>query len=179
MPKNNRNGQADIWSEEQFDRVLAELSPKMRCLLSICYYTSCRISEALQLTAEDVVGDRLVFRRATTKTKRTREVKIHPKLAAVMAETELPSSGYLFPGRGRSGHLTRQAVDRALREACDYLGLKGYSTHSSRRTAATRLNNAGVPLRVIQQIGGWSSLAALQRYLEVTPDQVEAAIAKL
>lgn len=50
---------------------------------------------------------------------------------------------------------------------------------ASRRTAATRLNNAGVPLCVIQQIGGWSSLAALQRYSEVTPDQVEEAIAKL
>lgn len=179
MPKNNRNGQADIWSEEQFEEVLNELSPKLGCLLSICYYTSCRIGEALQLTAEDVVGDRLVFRRATTKTRKTREVKIHPRLAAVMAQADLPQSGYLFPGRGKKGHLTRQAVDHALREACDYLGFKGFSTHSSRRTAATRLNNAGVPLRVIQQIGGWSSLAALQRYLEVTPDQVEEAIAKL
>lgn len=178
MPKNNRNGQSNIWSEDQFEQVIAELSPKMQCLLSICYYTSCRISEALQLTAEDVVGDRLVFRRATTKTRKTREVKIHPKLLAVMEQVELPTSGYLFPGRGKRGHLTRQAVDHALREACDYLDLKGFSTHSSRRTAATRLNNAGVPLRVIQQIGGWSSLAALQRYLEVTPDQVEEAIGK-
>lgn len=179
MPKNYRNGQAEIWSEDQFEQVMNELSPKMRCLFSICYYTSCRISEALQLKAEDVVGDRLVFSRSTTKTKRTREVKIHPKLAAMLAQAELPSSGYLFPGRGKKGYLTRQAADHALRSVCDSLALKGFSTHSSRRTAATRLNNAGVPLRVIQQIGGWSSLAALQRYLEVTPEQVEEAIGKL
>jgi integrase/recombinase XerD len=179
MPKNCRNGQAEIWNEEQLQQVMDELNPRMRCLFSICYYTSCRISEALQLKAEDIVGDRLVFRRSTTKTKRTREVKIHPKLAAAMAQAELPSSGYLFPGRGKKGYLTRQAADHALREVCEQLGFKGFSTHSSRRTAATRLNNAGVPLRVIQQIGGWSSLAALQRYLEVTPDQVEEAIAKL
>jgi integrase len=33
--------------------------------------TSCRVSEALQLKAEDIVCDRLVFRRATAKTKQT------------------------------------------------------------------------------------------------------------
>jgi integrase/recombinase XerD len=179
MPKNSRNGQAEIWSEDQFEQVMNQLSPTLRCLFSICYFTSCRISEALQLKAEDRVGDRLVFRRATTKTKRTREVKIHPKLAAVMEAAELPKRGYLFPGRGKQGHLTRQAADHALRLVCQDLELKGFSTHSHRRTAATRLNNAGVPLRVIQQIGGWSSLAALQRYLEVTPEQVDEAIGKL
>lgn len=179
MPKNRRNGQAEIWNPNQFEQVILTLSPTMRCLFSICYYTSCRVSEALQLTAEDIVGDRIVFRRATTKTKRSREVKIHPKLAAILAETNLPSSGYLFPGRGKQGHLTRQAADHALRQVCDQLGLQGFSTHSNRRTAATRLNNAGVPLRVIQQIGGWSSLAALQRYLEVTPEQVDEAIGRL
>ena len=179
MTKNHRNGQAEVWSEDQFELVMHHLSLNMRCLFSICYYTSCRVSEALQLKAEDIVGNRLVFRRSTTKTKRTREVKIHPKLAAVMAQADLPKKGYLFPGRGKRGHLTRQAADHALRKVCEDLGLKGFSTHSSRRTAATRLNNAGVPLRVIQQIGGWSSLAALQRYLEVTPEQVEEAIAKL
>lgn len=177
--KNHRNGQAEIWSADQFELVMNHLSPKMRCLFSICYYTSCRISEALQLKAEDIVGDRIVFRRSTTKTKRTREVKMHPKLAEVMTQAELPMHGYLFPGRGQRGHLTRQAADHALRMACDELDLQGFSTHSNRRTAATRLNNAGVPLRVIQQIGGWSSLAALQRYLEVTPEQLDEAIGKL
>lgn len=179
MSKNYRHGQAEIWNLDQFEQVMTQLSPKMRCVFSICYYTSCRISEALQLKAEDRVGDRFVFRRATTKTKRTREVMIHPKLAAILAQADLPKQGYLFPGRGKKGHLTRQAADHALRVVCEDLGLKGFSTHSNRRTAATRLNNAGVPLRVIQQVGGWSSLAALQRYLEVTPEQVEAAIAKL
>jgi len=36
-----------------------------------------------------------------------------------------------------------------------------------------------VPLRVIQKIGGWASLAALQRYLEVSDEQMDEAIAKL
>ncbi|MEA5452951.1 tyrosine-type recombinase/integrase [Leptolyngbya sp. CCNP1308] len=55
----------------------------------------------------------------------------------------------------------------------------GISTHSFRRTALTNLSNAGVPLRVIQEISVHRSLASLQRYLEVSPEQKKAAIAAL
>jgi integrase/recombinase XerD len=41
------------------------------------------------------------------------------------------------------------------------------------------MSNANVPLPVIQKVSGHSSLAALQRYLEVKPDQVVAAVALL
>jgi len=124
------------------------------------------------------VGDRIVFRKRTTKTKQTREVAIHPRLAEILAAA-LPARGYLFPGRDGKKPMTRQAADQALRNVCDYLGLQGFSTHFNRRTAATRLNNQGVPLRVIQKIGGWASLAALQRYLEVSDEQMDEAIGKL
>jgi integrase/recombinase XerD len=56
------------------------------------------------------------------------------------------------------------------------LACLGITTHSFRRTALTKLSNAGVPLRVIQQISGHKSLASLQLYLQVTPDQVESAV---
>jgi hypothetical protein len=35
MPKNNRNGQAEIWNDQQFEAVMLELSPKMRAVFSI------------------------------------------------------------------------------------------------------------------------------------------------
>lgn len=75
--------------------------------------------------------------------------------------------------------MSRQAADKALRQVCDRLELKGVSTHSFRRTAATRLHKNNVPLRVIQKIGGWSSLQALQLYLEVSQEQVEDVISLL
>lgn len=179
MPKRDRHDQAEIWAEGQFEPVMAELKPQMRALFSICYYTGCRVSEARQLKAEDVVGNTVVFRKATTKTKRTRSVPLHPKLKEILGETPLPNSGYLFLGRGGQGPITRQACDAALRKACDRLGLRGYSTHSSRRTWATRLDRAGVRLKTIQDLGGWSSMAALQRYLEVSEEEKVGAIGQL
>ena len=178
MPKNNRNGQAEIWDDKTLMMVMNELSPSMRSLFSICRYTGCRVSEARQLRAEDLVNGHIVFRKTTTKGQQTRQVKIHPALAEVLEGESLPKSGYLFPGRGEKP-VTRQACDKALRSACDRLGFDGFSTHSFRRTALTRMSNAGVPLRVIQEISGHLSLAELQKYLAVTQEQMEGAIALL
>lgn len=179
MPKRDRHDQAEIWTANQFEQVMGDLSPKMRSIFSICYYTGCRVSEARQLQAEDVVGGTLIFRKATTKEKRTRAVPIHPQLKAVLETADLPRTGFLFPGRSGEGPITRQACDLALRKACDRLGLRGYSTHSNRRTWATRLDRAGVRLRTIQDLGGWSSMADLQRYLDVSEEEKVDAIAQL
>ena len=178
MPKRDRHGQAEMWTEEQFQQVMVELSPKMRAIFSICYYTGCRVSEARQLKAEDVVGNSIVLRKATTKTKRTRSVPIHPQLQRILDQAQLPTTGYLFLGR-KAGCVTRQACDAALRKACDRLGLEGFSTHSHRRTWATRLDRAGVRLKTIQDLGGWSSMVALQRYLEVSEAEKAEAIERL
>ncbi|MEM9487335.1 MAG: site-specific integrase [Cyanobacteria bacterium P01_F01_bin.116] len=178
MPKRDRNGKAEIWTDERLDQLWLELAPRFRALFSICLYTGCRVSEARQLQAEDIIENYIVFRKQTTKAKATRQVKLHPKLRTVLAEIELPSEGYLFPGKFR-GCITRQTADYALRQACDLLGFRGYSTHSFRRTALTRLSNAGTPLRVIQKISGHASLTELQKYLDVTDDQMEDAIANI
>jgi integrase/recombinase XerD len=45
--------------------------------------------------------------------------------------------------------------------------------------ALTQLSNAGIPLRVIQEISGHNNLEQLQKYLEVKPEQVRGAVAAL
>jgi integrase/recombinase XerD len=57
--------------------------------------------------------------------------------------------------------------------------IEGGSTHSFRRTCLTQLSNAGIPLRVIQEISGHNNLEQLQKYLEVKPEQVRGAVAAL
>ncbi|MBD2774815.1 hypothetical protein [Iningainema tapete] len=81
-------------------------------------------------TLEDIIRDRIMFRTPTTKTKKSREVKISQKLAELMIEVGLPKIGYLFAGRNGLGYRNRQSADLALLKACDYIGLKRVSTHS-------------------------------------------------
>jgi integrase/recombinase XerD len=105
------------------------MSDRYRLLFGICYFTGCRIAEAIQLKREDV-GDRsITFRRQTTKTNKTRTARIDPVLAQIMSEMGLPDRGYLFPARDGEGHLSTRAADLILRKYCDYLGIKGVSTH--------------------------------------------------
>lgn len=185
------NGQAEILTPEELRLLFSEglQSPRDKALFGICFYTACRISEALALRARDIRGGVVTFRKATTKGKlRTRAVDVHPGLAKILAAYKplhLNSAKYytlnappamLFPGvLGLTEHLTRDAADKILREACNKVGLQGVSTHSFRRTALTQMNNAGVSLRTIQEISGHSSLTELQRYLEVSPEQRRAA----
>lgn len=171
--KNNRNGQAETLSEQQLEQLFEVLQPNHRLLFGICYYTSCRISEALKLQRSDIIGDRIVFRASTTKTKQTRDVKIPQKLAALLAGSEMPGQGFIFPGK-YGGHLTRQAADLALRKACDYIGLQGVSTHSFRRTAVTRLYHAGVDLKTLQKRTGHVNLSNLALYVDVPQSAVDA-----
>ncbi len=75
------------------------------------------------------------------------------------------------------------AVERAqaaLREAQkDTSRLEGYVWHSNRHTFASRLVMAGVDLRTVQELGGWRSLAMVQKYAHLAPAHRLAAVEAL
>lgn len=172
------HGQAAILSSAEERRLFVALGTERdRAVFGICLYCGCRISEALQLQVQDVSPGAITFRKGTTKGKqRTRQVPMAPRLAMIVANYERPTEGYLFPGRQAGTYLKRGRADQILREATQKAGLAGISTHSFRRTALTRMHNAGVPLAVIREISGHRTLAALQRYLEVEPQQMVVAV---
>jgi integrase len=87
-----------------------------------------------------------------------------------------PDNPYLFPGFGGTGCLARTTGKEIFINARERVGIAGISTHSWRRTALTDMLNAGIPLRVIQEISGHQRLSNLQKYLEVLPEEVKAAI---
>ncbi|MGB3691780.1 MAG: tyrosine-type recombinase/integrase, partial [Spirulinaceae cyanobacterium] len=90
-----------------------------------------------------------------------------------------PRGWFLFPGRHGKGHINPDSAARILRVSCEKLGIEGVSNHSFRRTALTQMSNAGIPLTVIQEISGHRNLDELQKYLEVTTEQVRGAVSSL
>ena len=160
--KVNGNGQGKILTTDELRLLFSEglRSPRDRALFGICLFTGCRVSEALALQTSDIKGGTLTFRKSTTKGKlKTRAVDIQPGLAQLLAkyQDQLDSlkPRALFPGmRGVSPTLTRSMADKILKTACSSVGLVGVSTHSFRRTALTMMSDAGIPLRVIQEISG-------------------------
>lgn len=185
--KIDRNGKAAALTDAQLDQLLAAApSPRYRALWAIQRWTAARISEALALRWADLNGC-ITFRRATTKTKATRQVPVAAALLAALAEYRAaweaehghppaPSEA-LFPAAGSTtSPMSRQAADKALRATCEALGLQGVSTHSFRRSLAQAAVGRGVPLHVVQRITGHKSLGSLGEYLQASEAEVLAAI---
>ena len=189
--KVNRYGRAAILTPAQISLLFNEgfVKPRDKALFGVCLYAAARINEACTLLRGDVIGFKgvrsvLVIRSYNTKGKQeTREIQIHPKLKEYIEEHHRNdlwhTRPHLFPGRHGRNHIRKVSADAILREACHKLEIEGVSTHSFRRTALTRMSDAGVPLRHIQAISGHKTLAALERYLGVTEQQKETAISTL
>lgn len=175
MPKVNRNGQATVLTPEQLDELWSHLKQPHRLITQVCYFTAARVGEVCALHVDDVVNGEIVYRAQNTKTDTTHTIVIAPPLAKALAGGKLPTIGYLFPGK-RRGHISTQAVDLALRDVCDYLGFRGVSTHSFRRSLLTHLYKAGHSLRTLQQISGHQDIGNLARYLDIDREEATRAL---
>ena len=189
--KVNRYGRAAILTPTQINLLFNEgfTKPRDKALFGVCLYAAARINEACTLLRGDVIGFKgvrevLVIRSYNTKGKReTREIQIHPQLKEYIEEhhrTDLWNKRpHLFPGRHGRNHISKISADAILREVLFKLEIEGVSTHSFRRTALTRMSDAGIPLKHIQAISGHKTLASLERYLGVTEQQKQKAISTL
>ena len=89
-------------------------------------------------------------------------------------ENKLGSDSYLFFTESKNTnfakgakHVSSQSVDQFFRKAFDWIGIKGGSTHSLRRSRLTHLHiDENWSLREIMDISGHSSIMSLQQYLD-------------
>ena len=185
--KINRHGQAKVLTQSEIQLVFTHglHSSRDKTLFGVCLFTACRIRECCTLLTSDIytrgqVRPRLIIRKGSTKGKLgTRSIPVIEDLRKLLTDYySLAGSDYLFPGRS-DRHISEDSAARILRQACHRVGVEGASTHSFRRTALTQMSNAGIPLRVIQEISGHRNLEQLQRYLEVSDEQVLGAAASL
>jgi integrase/recombinase XerD len=186
--KVDRHGKAKILTQQEIQLLFREgfQNNPDRCLFGICLFSACRVNEACTLKVMDAydtagrVRPKLIIRKQNTKGKlATRTIPVIEDLRLILTNYQ-PAVGqdYLFPGRF-SGHIDPESASRILRKAYRRVGIEGASTHSFRRTALTQMSNAGIPLRIIQEVSGHRSLSQLQNYLEVQDSQVLGAVTVL
>lgn len=192
MPKLKRHGQASVLSDSEYVKLLKQVkNTKHQLFILIGRYTGERWGAIRQLRVEDVYGrdgeplTHITFRASTRKAdpsgrKKTRQVPIHEQLATVLRGYRLEKGQqWLFPGRWPDKPMCFRNTDKFLRAAAEKAGLEGVSTHSTRRTLITRLDEAGVGLVTIQKITGHRDLRTLQRYVEIPDSRLKAAISLL
>ncbi len=201
--KNNRHGQAKIFENNEFQKLVAHTHKEShRLAFQISYYTAARMGEVVKLPMQSVyardgkVLDYIIFWSEITKDDDTRSVPVSSILKSYLERYWLtfyasrPKDNpvdfdnkdfFLFPGNAGAGHIQFQSVFRAMQRALKRIGLKGrgYSCHSFRRTALTKMADQGISEKVMMSISGHDDPKNLHYYIDVKESQRFSAIATL
>lgn len=159
---------------------------RMATLLELLYATGMRVSElvTLPLTAADRNPAMLLVR---GKGNKERQIPLSdPARKAIVAWLNVRAgalqegeeSRFLFPSRGKEGHLTRQRFAQLLKEVALKAGIDParVSPHVLRHAFASHLLEAGADLRSVQLMLGHADIATTQIYTHVVPEKVRSLV---
>jgi integrase/recombinase XerD len=157
-----------------------------RTALSLSVRAGMRIGEIAALKMSDVRGldgkavSVINLSRHQTKGNRSRRVFISDDLRKILDQylatiTDLDDSRAFIRSTRTGQHFSN--ISLSLRFKAIYLAA-GISTssHSGRRTFATRLNAAGIGMRTIQNALGHANIQTTALYCDVTDDQLINAV---
>jgi integrase/recombinase XerD len=172
-----------VLSQDEVARFLAAVDNlKQRMVLTVCYATGLRISEAVRLTPAAIDSKRMVIRVEQGKGGKDRYVMLSPKLLDMLRNywDRTRPGEWLFPGRRPGEPITPASIDATCREVRQRCGIgKPVTPHSLRHAFAVHLLEAGTNLRTIQLLLGHRNLATTARYLMIATDKVCATVSPL
>jgi len=160
-------------------------APVYRVCLETIYCCGLRISEGVALQVPDVDSERMVLR-VRGKGNKERQVPLAQRsLESLRALWKLHrSTPWLFPGRlqphasAQEGPISHDSLRAAFHAALHDSGVtKRATVHSLRHAYATHLLEAGVQLRLIQEILGHKSPRTTAIYTHLTAE-VRAQVAQ-
>lgn len=161
------------------------------CLMQLLYATGMRVSELVSLPLSSAKGDpRMLLIKG--KGGKERMVPLSPPARSAlrdwlrmreadedMARVEgKPASAFLFPSRGKSGHLTRHAFYSLIKD----LAVKGgvspdkVTPHTLRHAFATHLLANGADLRAIQTFLGHADVSTTEIYTHVLEERLKELV---
>jgi len=147
-----------------------------RLILELLYGSGLRVSELIDLNWENIETDQRMIR-VFGKGSKERLVPFGPGVKKLLEDWKLLSKegtkGPLFLSEKGAERLTVRTVHRLVQRAALRVGIYGVSPHTLRHCFATHLLERGAPLRVVQELLGHESIAATQRYLSITAEQMK------
>ena len=92
-----------------------------------------------------------------------------------------PASPWLFPSDSASGHLTRQAFARDLKDVAAAAGIDParISPHVLRHAFASHLLHNGADLRIVQELLGHADIATTQIYTHILDERLKSVVRDL
>ncbi len=182
-----------VLSEDEVERLLAAArvregvrGRRLVALVELLYATGLRVTELVGLPLAALGGDPR-FLMVTGKGGKDRLVPVgEVALRAVADYLEVRAvfvpdgkvSPWLFPSRGRSGHLTRLRFGPLLKELAVEAAIRPerVSPHVLRHAFASHLLAHGADLRAVQKMLGHADIATTQIYTHVLDERLKALV---
>ncbi len=184
-------------SVQEVDRLLdaARNTPREAlrnaCLMELLYATGMRVTELVSLPVSAARGDpRMLLVRG--KGDKERLVPLSPPARDALAtylqardaaedaarQDGKPASKFLFPSRGKSGHLTRHRFFGLIKEFAVAGGVSPakVTPHTLRHAFATHLLAGGADLRSIQTMLGHADVATTEIYTHVLAERLKELV---
>lgn len=155
---------------------------RLLALIELLYGSGLRASELVSLPVSAVPRD-APFLTVTGKGGHTRMVPVGERALAALhtwlaLRPSQPPSRFLFPSRGRAGHLTRISLFQQIKALALRAGLDParISPHVLRHAFATHLLEGGADLRVLQTLLGHADISTTQIYTHVDAARLVALV---
>jgi integrase/recombinase XerD len=187
-------------TEADVDRLLATASQygkttadkrRNACLFQLLYATGMRVSELVSLPVSAARGDPQMLL-VMGKGGKERLVPLSPPARVATADwlvtwdlqadfarkKGVPPSKFLFPGRGKSGHLNRITFYNLVKDIALASGLppENITPHTLRHAFATHLLAGGADLRVIQTLLGHADISTTEIYTHVLEERLKSLV---
>jgi integrase/recombinase XerD len=159
---------------------------RIQCLIEMLYAGGLRVSELLSLPYPALSGDRRFLmvrgkggkdRLAPMSTEALAALDTYLGVRPRFLKADAPSA-YLFPSRGKNGHLTRQHFALELKKVAGaaQLDRAKVSPHVLRHAFATHLLAGGADLRTLQTLLGHADIATTQIYTHLQDDELQRTV---
>jgi len=166
----------EVLSREEVRRLFSVVTNlKQKALFMVAYDSGLRLSEIRHLRVDDIDSQRMVIRVRQGKGKKDRYARLTPHLLAVLREywRAYRPKTLLFPGALPHKPYDLATPGHLLKKACRQAGItKRVTMHTLRHTFATHLLEAGVDLRVIQQLLGHGRIQTTVIYTHVSTNEL-------
>jgi integrase/recombinase XerD len=161
------------------------------CLMQLLYATGLRVTELVSLPISAARGDpRMILVRGKGGKERLVPLSSPARVAlsdwlalrdtedSVARSERRPESPFLFPSRGKAGHLTRNSFFLTIKEMAVKAGISPthVSPHTLRHAFATHLLEHGADLRSIQTLLGHADVATTEIYTHVIEERLKALV---
>ena len=181
-------------TREGLDDISRPLSERLRagrmaCLLETLYATGLRVSElvALPRTAAHARDPLLAVKgkggreRLVLVSDASRQTMLAYRRLLEEARPAKAKAVWLFPADSESGHLTRQAFARDLKDVASAAGIAParVSPHVLRHAFASHLLQNGADLRIVQELLGHADVSTTQIYTHVLDERMKAMVRDL